>query len=347
MSSYTDTRLADLGNALLRKLRKSMPHPREGADLLNAIEKVVDGTDSRIRLVSGYRRKLQDAVVTALAFVDELVAGIPQAIEISARTFASNPYVNAFFVNPADLQTVISHSSEIRDFTEVHVNREDLHCCCLLCMQKTERPMLGMELSGDILKTDVQQTAVSFSDHRIYSPAPTETAAREGLRECLLEGLITSALGRIMQDKLGNYRLQSERRMLYEKLRHLEYKSKYSNVEQQDRASITDEIGKTRENIRVLEDRLMGIRPVTPQASLKHINDSLQHPEHYIRMRKSSLHLDKMGIVIDADSTRPCNNLDLTEVVIDQEPPRVITLAQFPLREFTPQSGFPAPRTFS
>jgi hypothetical protein len=40
-----------------------------------------------------------------------------------------------------------------------------------------------------------------------------------------------------------------------------------------------------------------------------------------------------MGIKIDANSSQPSNRLDLTEVIIGEELPRVVTLATFPRDE--------------
>jgi hypothetical protein len=345
MGSFTDSTLAGLRNTFLHKREEREAVQREHGEILNTLENVVDGTDGRIRLVSGYRKQLQDGVRTALAYVDELVARIPAAIDISSRNFTSDPYVNAFFTNINDLHTVFRHSSEIRDFMDTYGNRDDMQCCCLLCMQKTEKPVLGMALSGDILHKNVLQTSVSFSDHRIYSPEPTEAAARQGLRECLLGGLITSALGRIMQAKAENYRLQSDRRMLHARLRHLEYRNR--RTPSSDRTNPAAEIRETSDKLQNVEKLLMNARPATPQTSLNQVRNLLEQPENFIRLRKSTLRLDKMGIVLDGDASCACNRLELTEALIGEEQPRVITLAQFPVQEFSPQSGSQAPNLFS
>ena len=150
-----------------------------------------------------------------------------------------------------------------------------------------------------------------------------------------------------MQDKLEDYRLQSERRMLYEKLRRLEYRARYAPVAPPDLTAVTAGIDETREHIRRLEDRLMAIHPVTPVASLAAVSELFELPEQYVRLIMSRLKLDKMGIVVDTDSSRPCNNLDLIEVEIGEQPPRVITLARFGLNEFSPQDNFPAYSSFS
>ncbi len=347
MRSFVDTTLSGLQNAFRHKLEERAARQRQYGDVANAVEKAVDGTDSRIRLVSGYKKKLYDGVSTALQFTDELVARIPGAIEVSSRNFISDPYVNAFFVNVNDLQTILSHSSEIRDFMENYASSENSQCCVLLCMQKTEKSVLGMELSGEILKRDVQQTAVSFSDHRLYSPAPTEAAAREGLKECLLGGLVNNALEHIMRDKVENHQFQSDRQMLHARLRHLEYKSGNLHQGSQVHADLANKIEEIRQKLSVIEDSLMNTRPATPQESLNHVNRVLKQPENYIRLNKSALKLDKMGIRIDDNSSQSCNDIELAEVVIGEERPRVVTLATFPTGEISPQAEFQAHRIFS
>ncbi|MGB5261028.1 MAG: hypothetical protein WBO34_10975, partial [Gammaproteobacteria bacterium] len=192
---------------------------------LTAVESVADSIDARLRLAPGYKKKLHNVIHPSLEFVDELVDRIPPAIEVSRRTFSSDPYVNAFFTNVSDLQAVFSHSSEIQDYME-EIHENDAACCALLCMHRTEKTVLGMELSGELLKKDVRQVAVSFSDHRVYSPSPSEAGTREGLKHCLFQGLVTHALGEIMRLKLASHRLESRHRMLDSRLRHYQQRTR-------------------------------------------------------------------------------------------------------------------------
>jgi hypothetical protein len=49
-----------------------------------------------------------------------------------------------------------------------------------------------------------------------------------------------------------------------------------------------------------------------------------------------------MGIRVEGSSPQPCNELNLTEAVIGEEPPRVVTLAKFPADEVPPPAEFMA-----
>jgi hypothetical protein len=329
----------------IRRTPATLQSPRGAAARLpEALERVVEGTDPGIRFVRGYGKKLRTGITTSLEYAEQLVTDIPRPIEVSRRTFVSDPYVNAFFTNVDDLQTVFSRSSEIRDFMDDVSQQAMPHCCALLCMHKSERTVMGMELEGEMLKTDVQQLAVSFSDHRIYAPAPDETGAREGLKQCLFEGLVTHALARIMRLKVMNRELQHRHQMLHARLRHLLVKTCGAGRHGRPDAAAAREVEDTRQELRKVEEQLLNAQPPSPQELLNQVNAVFSRPDNFIRTRKSSLILNKMGIKIDANSSQPSNKLDLTEVIIGDEQPRVVTLATFPRDELRIHAEFMARR---
>lgn len=347
MKELIGTTLSGLRDAIQRRIEERASWRTQSAEVLHAVESVIDATDSRIRLVSGYRKRLHGLVHNALEFTDALVEQIPGAIEVGRRTFVSDPYVNAFFVNVSDLHAIFRHSSEIRDFEDEHRLDEAPHCYALLCMHKSEKTIMGMELSGDVLRRDVQQTAVNFSDHRIYAPAPSERETRQGLKQCLFGGLVTNALERIMQQKLVSHRLQTERQVLHTRLRHLQHTLKQADHDGRDRIALAGSVNDIERQLASMENQLMATRPATPLESLHQVITVFSRPEKFVRLQRSSLRLDKMGIKRCDDSRQPCNTLDLTEVIIGDQLPRVVTLAKFPRDELCPPAEFPAQNMFS
>ena len=340
MIDFNGSRFTGLLDVLLRNRQTKSHGDSRMAAVLNTIESVVDSTDRKIRLVPGYKKKLGDTILSSLEFSDDLVNRIPPPLEVSSSTFVSDPYVNAFFTNVADLQSVFSHSSEIQDFmAESHEECDG--CYALLCMRRTEKTVLGMELSGDRLNKDVLQVTVSFSDHRLYSPAPSEPEAREGLKNCLFQGLVTNALERIVRLRLASHQLQSKHRMLHARLRRhrqkLEEMSQNANIGN----NITRAIEETGVELRKVEEQILDTPLMTPQAILEQVIEVLSNPGEFVKMRKISLKLNKMGIKISDDSPAPANQLDLTEVSIGDELPRVVTLAQFPRKELLSGTVFP------
>jgi hypothetical protein len=341
MLNFLENRFIGLLDTIHRSRHDKAVRRSKTSEVLDKVEYVVNGTDSHIRLVPGYKNKLQGIVKSALEFSDEIVNQIPGSISVSETTFTSDPYVNAFFANVTDLQSVFSHSPEVQDY--MADSQTDNDCCCaLLCMHYTEKKVLGMELSGDVLKKDVLQDAVSFSDHRIYSPARDESETRAGLKNCLFQGLVTNSLERIVQHRLASHRLQSRHQMLSARLRR--HNQSLREMDKDSRAAIDiiraiEEIG---QELRKTEEIMLETPVLTPQVLLDQVAVVLSHPEEFVQIRRFSLRLNKMGIKLSADSQQPGNDLNLTEVTIGNELPRVVALVTFPKQELIPRKAFAA-----
>jgi hypothetical protein len=343
MKLFPELKLSGLRNALhQRQLAKGTRQDRH-PDIDRTIERVVEAVDGRIRLVGGYRKKLHHVIRNSLDFTEALIDRFPRAIEVSSRTFVSDPYVNAFFANTRDVQVIFSQSSEIRDFMEDYAHENVSQCCALLCMHRQEKTVLGVELAGDAVKKDVKQTAVNFTDHRIYSPAPTEEETRQGLKNCLFEGLVTNSLERVVQLKLSNQRLQHERQMLQARLRHAQYQLGRQSGRAPAEPDCRREIEETRLKLEKTEHDLRKIHLATPQVSLEQVIEVFSSPERFVRLQESTLRLNKMGIKISESVRQPANTLNLTEVTIGEQPPRVVTLAKFPRDEFLSRTSPFAP----
>jgi hypothetical protein len=334
MKLFPEMKLSGLRDAFNYRHQERIARQDRSANILKTVERVVDGIDGRIRLVSSYRKKLYNVIADALDYTDSMIDRIPGAIEVSNRTFVSDPYVNAFFSNRLDVQSIFSRSSEIREFMENHAYTEITHCCALLCMHMERKTVLGVKLVGDTLKKDVKQTAVNFTDHRIYSPAPTERETRHGLKNCLFEGLVTNALERVVQLRLSNQRLQQERQILQSRLRRARYLQGKQSTRPATRDDCGREIEETRLRLEKTEEALRKIQQATPQVSLEQVLDVFGSPEKFVRLEKSSIRLDKMGITLDMTSSQPCNTLDLCVACIGEQPPRIVTLARFARDEF-------------
>ena len=341
MKHFMDTRLSGLRDTLLRRRHRQSAGGNASEEVLNTIENVVDSTDSKIRLVYGYRKKLRKIILSSLEFSEDLVKRIPKPLEVSSRTFASDPYVNAFFTNVTDLQSVFCHSSEVQDYL-AKPDRDDAGCCALLCMQRSEKTVLGMSLSGDVLNRDVLQIAVNFSDHRIYSPAASEAEARDGLKHCLFQGLVTQALERIASLRFTSHRLQSRHQMLHARLRRHKQKIKEVKPGSVSSNKISQAIKEAGMEMKNIEQQILNTPLMTPQAALEQLMDVFSQPDKFVSIREIALRLNKMCIKINDDSPESTNKLNLIEATIGNEIPRVITLAQFPKKELIATTAFPA-----
>jgi len=298
-------------------------------DMLDkALDRVVDGTDSKISLVPGYKRKLYKSTIKSLQYADSIVEQIPCPINLSSEQFVDNPYLRAFFHTPDGLKKVCSKSSELREFFQEDEHKQSLESCALLCMRKMEENILGMELEGDQVIKDVAQTRVTFSGHRIQSPAEDEEVARRELKCCIFEGLVDNALANISALRARRLQLETEQRVLGSRLRS--YSGGVSNKEHNNHP-VTNGIdlkGDEEFKLEQVEQELHEIGYVTPETSLDQVNTILDHPEDFVSIKNVSMNLDKGSILKSAAGyNRSISKLDLSEVSIKGRPPRVVTLA--------------------
>jgi DNA-binding transcriptional MerR regulator len=295
----------------------------------NALERVVDGTDPKIRLVPGYRRKLSRSILASLEHADNLINQISEPIDINTSEFVGNPYLRAFFPTLEGLRKVFRQSSELRDYFSETEYYDQSMSCALLCMRKSEETVLGMELDGDRVVRDVKQTRVSFSGHRIYSPRETEVAARRELKCCLFEGLVVNALEKISELRQKRARLETEQQMLSSRLRS----GRERAVDDALDSSIVSNPRLSRqqltEQLDAVKNQLREIGYITPEISLKLVNDTLSRPEDFVKLEHLSLSIDKSGIRRDELMASPSvSRLELSEVRIMGQPARVVTLAR-------------------
>jgi len=326
MNDFLENGISRLRNVLRRHQADNRGTDEQAAAALETMEHVIQSTDERIRLVNDYKSRLLDAIINTLEHTGSIIDQIPESIEISSNTFVTNPYVNAYFANIEELQSVFSRSSELRDFIDDYRHHDVKEICALLCMHKSEKTTLGMELEGNTLKKDVRQVAVNFSDHHVYAPAPTEAETRQGLQNCMLEGLTTKALERVVLLRLSRQRLEDEQRILQVRLRSQQAEN-WDNLDME----------KAREKLVQIEEAMKDTPLASPMETLNEVEKVFSQPEEFVRLEKTSLRIDRMGIRRSEDSSEPSNRLDLIEVTIGKDAPRVISLSRFPRNEVLPR----------
>ena len=172
-----------------------------GYSVDEAIERIVEGIDAKIRLVPSYKKKLLQDVTTSLEYINQLVDQIPGPINVSRETFISDPEVRSYFATADVLQQTFSCGSELKTFFEQLENRSSKQCYALLCVNKEEKKILGLELEGEMIRRDVPQTSINFSDYKILSPATSSEGVRSGIKRCIFDGLVTYALQQIASIK--------------------------------------------------------------------------------------------------------------------------------------------------
>jgi hypothetical protein len=301
------------------------PPPACAGTVDQAVEHVVDQTAPRLRAVSGYARRLRGPVITALRAIDGIVEDIPGVLPCRRSTYGSDARVNAFFVNYGTMQEVFSHSKEVRDLFDTNAGADE--CFALLCMHREERRQFGMDVEGEILRKDVAQTAVSFTDHQLVSPGLDEADARCALKCCIFNSLIAhirleSAKALTRADDLDG-RAQAWRARLKRETpgtaRHAELQREVDAIEAELRAPT--------------------LRLATLDDHFRYVADALANPQTLVSSHRQSIFVDRLGIKYDGPDAA-ARELTLSEVHVAGHRPRVASLVRFPRAELLPARDF-------
>ena len=183
-----------------------------------AIERAVDGTDPRLRLVSGYRKRLREPVVHAIDQVVSLVDGIPAPVVAGRNGYRSDFRLAALFASTEDMLQVFVCDRTLSDFLSTAEGRGGETVTALLLAGREERNILGMDLVGDQVRRDVAQVTVSFSGHRLLEPRISEEECRRFLKRRAFDHLLALALGQITEARVERADLTRQRDLLERKL---------------------------------------------------------------------------------------------------------------------------------
>ncbi|HSA77803.1 MAG TPA: hypothetical protein VLG72_02985 [Nitrospirota bacterium] len=182
-----------------------------------AIERAVDGTDPCLRTVSGYKRKLRPAVISAIDYVIALVDRLPPPVSVDLERRSEDPLLRAFFISHEELRKVFGKDSNLARFMRGSPGVPD-KVFALLAMEKIEKVIFGAELSGDIVMRDVPQMTVCFEAHRLIDPSDSEVETRRLLKRRAYDHLVSLALRQITTTKTERKDLERRHALFQSKL---------------------------------------------------------------------------------------------------------------------------------
>jgi len=262
-----------------------------------AIERAVDGTDPRIRALLGYHRRLREPVIRAIEHVIALVDRLPAPLPAVRGNYRAEPLLTALFASADHMLETIGRDPGIVAFLDGpggHAER----IAALLLAARAEKKVLGMDLQGDMLRRDVAQVAVSFSDHHLLDPSPGEATTRDQLRRRAFDHLLTVALARIAEYGGKRADLARERDIVGRKMRALRRGG--GSFERQE-AGVADDPAELAAELEEIEAQLaaLGTDADLLQAHLDIVADVLAHGERQLWIEETILTLDRMNIQRD------------------------------------------------
>jgi hypothetical protein len=262
-----------------------------------AIERAVDGTDSRLRLVSRYKKHLRPSIVHAIDHLVALVDGFGPPVAAGRADYSSDYRLAALFASADHMLEVFGNGDILKEFRDGSPGNSE-HVTALLLAERAEKNVLGMGLVGDQVQHDVSQVVVNFSGHRLLEPATNEADTRRQLKRRAFDHLLTLALKRMTEARVQRADLSRQRDLLRRKLSTLE-RSGWSFEAQNDARPNPETV--TAE-LQAIESQLtdLGADSEVLQARLDILIDVLNHAEQQLWARDLVIHLDRMNIQRDA-----------------------------------------------
>jgi hypothetical protein len=311
--------------------------------MLRGIERVVDGTDPRLRAVSHYRRKLWDSVEHAIDYVVTFVNTLPPTITADRQGYMTDPRLRALFASPESLREVLSFSDGTRNYLKQAPDPLPAELFAGLGAVRVEKNVLGIEMDGEILRRDVPQTVVNFCDHRLVFLTDNEQDTRRELMRRAADYLIETALQRLTASRVQKTQLeQQQRKLLLQKASLLKQGQAGLELLAEPAPAEPVDLSALEQQLQDLETELGQLRAdsATLDKHLAKVAATLSEPEKYLRLESISLTLDHTNIKVPADSPRVANSMTFQEIVMGKDRRLAAMFVRFPSSELLPQPDF-------
>lgn len=288
------------------------PKPALDSATQARIDKAVDQVDPLIRQVSGYAQALAPAVSHAHGYCCDIAARIPGPFEISRAAFATDPMVHSLFGSADDIETMLAKSQCVRDHM-MEMTLTTGQCCALLGMRHREKSGFGVAIQGEVVRADVPQKTLYFTDHTLAEPSPDHDAARRRLSGVLFEGLVKGFAAHVADVRTEHQGLHQE--------------EIYANAcirGGNDPERHTRRLDALREQLRATADALQ------PEHVLVTLRDALYAPEPYLSLEPVTINVDRSGIITGrgGDGSSGSDTLNFAELSTRDQRRWVVILAR-------------------
>ncbi len=270
-------------------------------DLIEAaIERAVDGTDPRLRMMPAYAKKLRTPVIHAARYIIQTIEDLPAAVPLCSEHFAAHPALSAIFYSKQRLEQITHQDAALKDFRK-HQSSIPNSVYAMLAVEHREKHVFATALVDGKMRKDVAQTTLNFEQHTFMEPAASEHDTRRMLQRRAFDHMLVVALSQLTERKDEREILHSRKSLLRCKLdivaRSGGFKSHTGPAEQAQLQQRFDDI----------EQQLKELGPddaVLP-ANLATVAEVLEHAKDHLWLEDTSLCLDRYYVL----HKRPSNGV--------------------------------------
>ena len=281
-----------------------------------ALDRVAALVSPMLKAAPGFEKHLSGPVRHALGYCDGLVASLPGPTDINRKAFASDPLVHALFATADDIDQMLGHSEAVRDFLEQPSSWDSPYFYAMLAARRQQKKQLGIAQQGDVIRNDVPQLVLYFSNQTLIEPSCELDATRLGLRCKALESLLLTFQSHVQA-------LQQERDDLRSDLSTARAQLAGLRTEAGDRER---EIGTRR--LAELDAKLrQTAASLMPEHLIATLADYLNSPEPALHLTPVSITVDRLGIVSD-DVGQEIHTLSFPELTARDRRLHLVTLVR-------------------
>ncbi len=283
--------------------------------LERAIERVVDGTDPRLRALSGYRRRLRPGVIEALDYTFELVDSLSEPVLLSRDRFSKDDRIRSFFVSPDHIDDYLSRNRSLQVYLDKRTGLDPENLFALQAISRVEKKVLGMEMTGDILRRDVSQISVSFTNPRLSAFGDDEAATLFEIKKDVFDYFIQIALKNLVATRHKRQPSSNKPDIHADKLRTLQsanwgMESVLSGAEER-----RVDTNRAERDISKIESEFAHRQaaPPTLDQYLETVADSMAEVRKLLWREAVTIRTDRMGIKVTKEENEAAITLDLNE----------------------------------
>lgn len=259
-----------------------------------AVERAVSSVQPLLKNTRGYPNNFQKPVACALDYAHSLAASLPQPITIDRKAFALDPLVHALFPSVDTLLETLRSSESMRDYRRTFPTNGETYA--LMGMRRMEKTMIGMELDGDNLRKDVLQHAVYFTSHTLENPAQSEEDSRRMISWSFFDSLTKNVARRASIHRQAMQALLLEKDLL---------SAKMQGAETDERERLEKDL------LRIVNQMQSASRSLDLSHYPEDFEEVLLNPQRHLRMDKTVMPIDDMGIVHEGSN----NSMTFNELI--------------------------------
>ncbi|NJD25352.1 MAG: hypothetical protein FIB06_08080 [Betaproteobacteria bacterium] len=288
-----------------------------------AADKAVTLTDPKLRMVSGWEKRLMPSIANAIQFMRGLVHDFPAMRPLSAKVWAGDPALRAFFVTPKDIDNLLARSDQLRAVFEKSPGLGQ--AALVLGMSIAEQKTFGLAVRGDTIQRDVAQNVVSFSDHKTRLCAADESALRRVIGIEIFEYLVSRALAEIGAERTERHELQGNRALIRARLQLLQQHGPGLGAMLGDGPAAPSEQARLEAELLDNERQLAAMGGIEEQLAgeLDALQSVFDRPQDYLAVAPKRVRLNTMNVVVGESEA----GTDIDFAVIDLKGPAPVRRA--------------------